>query len=452
MSTDQVPSEREKALSQEYDRGFDAGRQSAPASSVVATKEVETALAMKKLVDDGELVLRSEIIEECAQVAWNHEPDENGPIETAIRALKRNASPAASERKEFRFERIRNGRVMAEDIVVHTATLAEATEKAKAMAVFGDEIRLAENAVAQPDFFEHWLNVLAQECFGDERPQNWVAKLAVRVRELNRLASSASAHNEIAAPPAVAQSVRASGKSAEAEDTEGRGFESRQPEVAASSASPTMAKQISAPSPLGYFAAVLAEYDGIVNARLDPRDAEADFVMRGSDWRVLRRALTPTTGPYRTNENQEEGEDTLVLDALGAAMTADEIVEALNKLRGALASANAQIALDTGNIERIRNAGERAEAELETVQYRDNNLKTLCSMVEGLHAMIFGVTSIESGDFAIKALKDGGSIHEYVHSMLRLLPPRIPPLESDGIGKPETAIARSATAKPDSEK
>lgn len=211
---------------------------------------------------------------------------------------------------------------------------------------------------------------------------------------------------------------------------------------------PTTAKQISATSPLGNFADVLAFYDELVNGRLDPREAEADFVMRGSDWRLIRGALTPTTGPYRTNESQEEGEDTLVLDALGAAMTADEIVEALNKLLGALASANAQIALDTGNIERIRNAGERAEAELETVKYGDN-LKTLCSMVEGLHAMIFGVTSIESGDFAIKALKDGGSIHEYVHSMLRLLPPRIPPLESDGIGKPETAIARSATGRND---
>lgn len=47
----------------------------------------------------------------------------------------------------------------------------------------------------------------------------------------------------------------------------------------------------SAPSPLGGFDAVLAEYDGIVNGRLDPRDAEADFVMRGSDWRAIRAEL-----------------------------------------------------------------------------------------------------------------------------------------------------------------
>lgn len=31
---------------------------------------------------------RDAVIEECARVAWNYEPDENGPIETAIRALK----------------------------------------------------------------------------------------------------------------------------------------------------------------------------------------------------------------------------------------------------------------------------------------------------------------------------------------------------------------------------
>lgn len=75
--------------------------------------------------------------------------------------------------------------------------------------------------------------------------------------------------------------------------------------------------------------------------------------------------------------------------------------------------------------------------DIATGVYSDN-IKTLVSMVEGLHAMIFGVTSIESGDFALKALKDGGSIHEYVHSMIRLLPPRVPPLDSDGIGKPDS--------------
>jgi hypothetical protein len=48
----------------------------------------------------------------------------------------------------------------------------------------------------------------------------------------------------------------------------------------------------------------------------------------------------------------------------------------------------------------------------------------LCAMVEGLHAMIYGTYSINSGDYALKALGDGGSIHEYVHAMMLLLPPR----------------------------
>jgi hypothetical protein len=48
----------------------------------------------------------------------------------------------------------------------------------------------------------------------------------------------------------------------------------------------------------------------------------------------------------------------------------------------------------------------------------------LYAMVEGLHALIYGAYSTGSGDFARQALGDGGSIHEYVHAMLRLLPPR----------------------------
>ena len=49
--------------------------------------------------------------------------------------------------------------------------------------------------------------------------------------------------------------------------------------------------QIAAPSPLGDFADIIAEYDSIVNTRLDPRDPEADFVMRGADWRCIRALL-----------------------------------------------------------------------------------------------------------------------------------------------------------------
>ena len=68
---------------------------------------------------------------------------------------------------------------------------------------------------------------------------------------------------------------------------------------------------------------------------------------------------------------------------------------------------------------------------------RERDDKILHAMVEGLHAMVFGVAGIGSGDFALKALQDGGSIHEYVHAMLSLCPVRVPPLESDGIGEPQ---------------
>jgi len=48
-----------------------------------------------------------------------------------------------------------------------------------------------------------------------------------------------------------------------------------------------------APSPLGELADVIAEYDSIVD-RFDRADPEADFVMRGSDWREIRKALSDT--------------------------------------------------------------------------------------------------------------------------------------------------------------
>lgn len=38
-------------------------------------------------------------VEQCAMVAWNHEPDVNGPIETAIRALK-GTTPSAIRESE----------------------------------------------------------------------------------------------------------------------------------------------------------------------------------------------------------------------------------------------------------------------------------------------------------------------------------------------------------------
>lgn len=54
----------------------------------------------------------------------------------------------------------------------------------------------------------------------------------------------------------------------------------------------------------------------------------------------------------------------------------------------------------------------------------ERDMNVLCAMVEGLHAMVYGTYTIGSGDYALKALGDGGSIHEYVHAMMLLLPPR----------------------------
>lgn len=57
---------------------------------------------------------------------------------------------------------------------------------------------------------------------------------------------------------------------------------------------------------------------------------------------------------------------------------------------------------------------------------REAKNQVLYAMVEGLHAMVYGVYSTDSNDYAKKALGDGGSIHEYVHAMLRLVPERHP--------------------------
>ena len=50
--------------------------------------------------------------------------------------------------------------------------------------------------------------------------------------------------------------------------------------------------------------------------------------------------------------------------------------------------------------------------------------RILYSMVDGLHALVYGTYSIQSGEYALKSLGDGGEIHEYVHAMIRLTPPR----------------------------
>lgn len=58
-----------------------------------------------------------------------------------------------------------------------------------------------------------------------------------------------------------------------------------------------------APSPLGDIEGVLAEYDGIVGS-MDYRDAEADFVIRGSDWRVIRKAIVCTASATACRDSE----------------------------------------------------------------------------------------------------------------------------------------------------
>ncbi len=52
-----------------------------------------------------------------------------------------------------------------------------------------------------------------------------------------------------------------------------------------------------------------------------------------------------------------------------------------------------------------------------------DRFEILCQMTTGLHALVFGVASGKDPKVALKALEDDGEIHEYVHAMIRLLPP-----------------------------
>lgn len=80
-------------------------------------------------------------------------------------------------------------------------------------------------------------------------------------------------------------------------------------------------------------------------------------------------------------------------------------------------------------IERLKSLGTLTQAEKDEILHR---------MVEGLHALVFGTYSIQSGDYALKSLGDGGEIHEYVHAMLRLLPPRhLEQIQSGGDTSPK---------------
>lgn len=53
-----------------------------------------------------------------------------------------------------------------------------------------------------------------------------------------------------------------------------------------------------------------------------------------------------------------------------------------------------------------------------------DRLEILGAMTQGLHAIMFGVQSQKDPDYAFEAVNDGGELHEYVHAMIRLLPPR----------------------------
>lgn len=48
--------------------------------------------------------------------------------------------------------------------------------------------------------------------------------------------------------------------------------------------------------------------------------------------------------------------------------------------------------------------------------------KNAVALIEGLHALVFGVHSLGDPEISHNALADGGQIHEYVHAMIRLLP------------------------------
>lgn len=67
-----------------------------------------------------------------------------------------------------------------------------------------------------------------------------------------------------------------------------------------------------------------------------------------------------------------------------------------------------------------------ATAELEEARAEEVP-KDLPSMVLGLHALVFGTYSLQDPEYSHKALSDDGEIHEYIHMMVRALPPKDQP-------------------------
>lgn len=118
-------------------------------------------------------------------------------------------------------------------------TRGEWREIVKALRAASSESRESEGYPGIAHDLETMRGVLAQvesyrmDCRCSMKERDSGHHVDCHVPEFQALQDMARNVLKNAAPQAVAQTVRASGKSAEAEDTEGRGFESRQPAVAA---------------------------------------------------------------------------------------------------------------------------------------------------------------------------------------------------------------------------
>ncbi len=59
--------------------------------------------------------------------------------------------------------------------------------------------------------------------------------------------------------------------------------------------------------------------------------------------------------------------------------------------------------------------------------------RPLAVAIRALHSVTFAVASQRDEKFALKAIEDGGEIHEAVHVLIRALWPKdAPPLDGDG--------------------
>ncbi len=57
----------------------------------------------------------------------------------------------------------------------------------------------------------------------------------------------------------------------------------------------------------------------------------------------------------------------------------------------------------------------------------EERFEIISAFIPALHAQLFGVASQNDPDMALKAISDGGEIHESVHAIIRLLPPAVEP-------------------------